>query len=337
MDTAEQEVSSTTILVIDDDPVAQTSLGALLSKEPYTLVYAEGGEDGIKKARQIKPDVILLDMMMPDIDGFEVCRKIRECASIAEIPIVMITTLDDRASQLEGIEAGADGFMSKPYDRLELVIRLKSITRLNRYRKLAEQRNKIEEMHKELLLSYDKTIEGWSQALDLRDEETEGHTLRVAEKTLMLANMMGIADDEQMQDIWRGAMLHDVGKLGVPDEILLKPGKLTDAEWSIMRQHPQHAYRWMKDIPFLKEAVVVPYSHHERWDGSGYPQGLKGEEIPLAARMFAVIDVWDAITSDRPYRKAFTREEAADHIKAGSGTHFDPNVVDVFLRHLHQF
>jgi len=181
-----------------------------------------------------------------------------------------------------------------------------------------------------LLISYDKTIEGWSQALDLRDEETEGHTLRVTEQTLKLARAYGITDGDHLQHIWRGAMLHDVGKLGIPDSILLKPGKLTDEEWTIMHKHPVYAYQWLSRIPFLKPALDIPYSHHEKWDGSGYPQGLKGQEIPIAARIFAIIDVWDAITSDRPYRKAMPLDEAYAYVLSQSGTHFDPYLVELF-------
>jgi putative nucleotidyltransferase with HDIG domain len=183
----------------------------------------------------------------------------------------------------------------------------------------------------ELSQAYDSTIEGWSHALDLRDKETEGHTQRVAKMTLKLAKAMGLSDKELVH-VHRGALLHDIGKMGVPDEILLKPGPLTEAEWKIMRQHPQLAYEMLAPIMYLKLALDIPYCHHEKWDGSGYPQGLQGERIPLAARIFAVVDVYDAVTSDRPYRKAWSKEKALEHIQSGSGSHFDPQVVRAFLR-----
>ncbi|MDK2980566.1 MAG: cyclic di-GMP phosphodiesterase [Chloroflexota bacterium] len=320
-----------TILIIDDDPIVRTSLNALLSTEPYELVFAENGIIGLEKAAKILPDAILLDVMMPGMDGFEVCRRLRENADLAEVPILIITTLDDRESRLNGIKAGADDYIPKPFDRLELVARLQSIVRLNRYRKIAEQRQELEELNKELLLSYDKTIEGWSKALDLRDKETEGHTERVTDKTMYLAHAMGLSEDFIKSHIWRGCLLHDVGKLGIPDAILLKEGPLTDEEWNVMRKHPVYAYEWLKAIPFLEPAIDIPYCHHEKWDGSGYPRGLKGEEIPVAARLFAIVDVWDAITSDRPYRKAMSREEAVQHILDESGKHFDPQIVKLFM------
>ncbi len=182
----------------------------------------------------------------------------------------------------------------------------------------------------ELSQAYDSTIEGWSHALDLRDKETEGHTQRVTKITLKLAQAMGL-NAEELVHIRRGGLLHDIGKMGVPDNILLKPGTLTDDEWKIMRQHPQFAYDMLAPIEYLKHALDIPYCHHEKWDGTGYPRGLKGEQIPLAARIFAIADVYDALTSDRPYRKAWSNEKTLEHIGALSGTHFDPKIVDLFL------
>ena len=191
----------------------------------------------------------------------------------------------------------------------------------------------LEDLHRsnvELSLAYDTTLEGWSKALDLRDKETEGHTQRVVDTTLRIAQSLGI-DDDELTHIRRGALLHDIGKMGIPDSILLKPGPLTDEEWKVMRRHPSYAYELLYPITHLRPALEIPYYHHERWDGSGYPQGFKGEQIPLPARIFAVVDVWDALTSDRPYRKAWTSKKALDHIRNQSGKHFDPKIVDVFL------
>ncbi|MBA4421329.1 MAG: hypothetical protein C0391_09300 [Anaerolinea sp.] len=183
----------------------------------------------------------------------------------------------------------------------------------------------------DLIIAYDATIEGWSRAMDLRDRETEGHTLRVTETTMQLARAMGIGE-EQMVHVRRGALLHDMGKLGVPDGILLKPGPLTDDEWVIMRQHPQFAFDMLSPIAYLRPALDIPYCHHEKWDGSGYPRGLKEEQIPLAARLFAIVDVWDALRSERPYRAAWPDEEVIGYIKSGSGNHFDPKAVEIFLK-----
>jgi HD-GYP domain-containing protein (c-di-GMP phosphodiesterase class II) len=166
--------------------------------------------------------------------------------------------------------------------------------------------------------------------MDLRDKETEGHTQRVTEMTIYLAREMGIREKEIVH-IRRGALLHDMGKMGVPDSVLLKPGPLTEDEWKIMKQHPVFAYVMLYPIEYLRPTIDIPYYHHEKWDGTGYPKGLKGEEIPLSARIFAIVDVWDALRSDRPYRKAWPKEKVSKHILSQSGTHFDPSLVRVFL------
>lgn len=183
----------------------------------------------------------------------------------------------------------------------------------------------------DLTLAYDTTLEGWSRAMDLRDKETEGHTQRVTEIALRLARRIGFSEEDLIQ-IRRGSLLHDIGKMGIPDSILLKTGPLSQEEWVIMRKHPGYAYELLYPIPYLRKALEIPYCHHERWDGTGYPQGLKGEQIPLAARVFAVIDVWDALTSNRPYRQKWSEEEVKKYLREQSGTHFDPKIVESFLQ-----
>jgi PAS domain S-box-containing protein/putative nucleotidyltransferase with HDIG domain len=188
----------------------------------------------------------------------------------------------------------------------------------------------------DLLQAYDATIEGWAYALDLKDEETEEHSQRVTRFSLHIARKMGIKDEELVH-VKRGALLHDIGKMGIPDSILLKPGPLTDEEWVVMRKHPFYAYEMLSWIDYLRPALDIPYCHHEKWDGSGYPRGLKGTAIPLPARIFAVVDVYDALTSDRPYRKAWSVEDTLALIKKDSGSHFDPEVVNVFLQEINSF
>lgn len=188
----------------------------------------------------------------------------------------------------------------------------------------------LERSYNEIQQAYDATIEGWAKALELRDRETEGHTQRVAEITLQLAKKLGVPDD-QLIHIRRGALLHDIGKIGVPDSILLKPGPLDESEWSVMRSHPEFANKWLGEISFLRPALDIPLYHHEKWDGTGYPKGLKGEQIPLAARIFAIVDVYDALTTERPYRPAWPKEKALAYIQEQSGKHFDPNIVAAFL------
>ncbi|MFN8412005.1 MAG: response regulator [Anaerolineales bacterium] len=322
---------TSTILIVDDEPTARQTIESILEGQGYLLEMAENGMQAIEKALEILPDVILLDVMMPGMNGFEVCRLIRADALLAEIPIVMVTALDDRKSLLSGLEAGADDYITKPYDRYELRARLLGITRLNRYRKLLDERANIEQAHVQLLAAYDATIEGWSRAMDLRDKETEGHTQRVTELTLQLCKMSGMDKDTLLQ-MRRGALLHDIGKLGVPDAILHKNGPLTSEEWEVMRRHPTYAYEMISPIEYLRPAIDIPYCHHEKWDGTGYPRGLKGEEIPLGARFFAVVDVWDALISDRPYRPAWDKQKTMDYIKAESGKHFDPKAVELFCK-----
>lgn len=191
--------------------------------------------------------------------------------------------------------------------------------------------NGLHRANTELALAYETTLEGWSRALDLRDKETEGHSRRVTEMTVRLASDMGVSEEE-LKNIRRGALLHDIGKMGVPDHILLKPGPLTEEEWKIMRMHPVYARDLLLPITYLKSALDIPYCHHEKWDGTGYPRRLKGEEIPLPARIFALVDVCDALQSDRPYRPGWPKEQVIEHVKSLSGNHFDPEVVEAFLK-----
>lgn len=319
------------VLIVDDEYIGRETLQSVLEGEGYELEMAENGLQAIEKAKKLLPDVILLDVMMPGMTGFEVCQRIRNDPQIAEIPIIILTALDDRESLLNALKAGADDFISKPFDRYELRARLMGITRLNRYQKLIQERAKLREANMQLLSAYEATIEGWSHALDLRDRETEGHSRRVTQLTVRLAQDLGISDDDIMH-IRRGALLHDMGKIGIPDSILHKPAALTDEEWTVMRKHPQLAYDMLYPIEYLRPALEIPLTHHEKWDGTGYPGGLKGEEIPIVARLFAVVDVWDALTSDRPYRPAWSQEEALTYIREQSGKHFDPQVVDLFFK-----
>lgn len=206
-------------------------------------------------------------------------------------------------------------------------------------RKQAEEKIKqllidLQKKNVELAHAYDATLEGWVRFLDLRDQETEGHTQRVTEMTIELAAQMGFTDSILMH-IRRGALLHDIGKMGIPDDVLRKPGPLNNEEWEIMRRHPVYAFQMLSPIQFLHPALDIPHHHHERWDGTGYPDQLRQDEIPLPARLFAIIDVWDALNSDRPYRKAWAPEKAFDYIKAQSGKHFDPQLVQIFLEFIH--
>jgi PAS domain S-box-containing protein len=607
-----------TILIVDDEPAGRAALEALLCGQGYQLAFARSGAEALEQATALGPDVILLDVMMPGLDGFEVCQRIRATPNLADVAVILLTALDDRDSRLRGLKAGADDFISKPFDRVELRARLRTITRLNRAHRLTVERSNfarvvdlspngllvvdasetirlanpaicqllgaeseadvvgaalrtviapqafdrtsewlrgilagpdqvahfettlsrrdgarvlveadagsfvwnsaaaaqivvrdiaehkqvearaqrevarlvalrsidaaitsgldlnltlgiildqvvdhlqidaaavllrapytqalaymvargvrreslpqpqlpigegcagyvalhrrllhlpsadddaaaaaqlqpplgaefptyygvpliikgqvegvlelfhrhphvpdaewlhfletiagqtavavehamlfqsMQRSHAELTRAYDTTLEGWARALELRDKETEGHSQRVTELTVRLARRMGLSEAE-LAHIRRGALLHDIGKMGIPDNILLKPGPLTEEEWVIMRRHPDFAYDLLAPVAYLRPALDIPYCHHERWDGSGYPRGLRAEEIPLAARIFAVVDVWDALRYDRPYRAAWPEEQVRERIRELSGTHFDSRVVEVFM------
>jgi PAS domain S-box-containing protein len=605
-----------TILIVDDEPVGRVALEALLLNQGYQLAFARSGREALDQAAAHPPDVILLDVMMPEMDGFEFCRRLRATPGLAEVPVILLTALADRASRLQGLEAGADDFISKPFDRIELRARLRAITRLNRAHHLAVERanfarvvnlspngilivdaaevirlanpamyrllgveadvtidgtalrtviaaeagdytsqslrgvlggaeqvarfettllrldgssvpveadvgsfvwnsgaaaqivvrditerkqaeayaqrqierlaalrsidatitssldlnltlgvildlavdqlqidaaavllrkpytqvleytavrglrkttlphaelaigegcagyvalhrrllhlpgtddaeaaglqppladkfptyygfplvikgqvegvlelfhstphapdaewlhfletiagqtnvavehamllRSMQHSHAELMRAYDTTLEGWARALELRDKETEGHSKRVTELTVRLARRMGL-DETDLVHIRRGALLHDIGKMGIPDSILLKPGQLTEEEWGVMRRHPGFAYDLLAPVGYLRPALDIPYCHHERWNASGYPRGLRGEEIPLTARIFAVVDVWDALRYDRPYRQGWPDARVREHIRTLAGTHFDPQVVEAFL------
>lgn len=319
-----------TILIVDDTPAGRETLEALLFQQGYQLEFASNGPDTLVMAEKLLPDLILLDVMMPGMSGYEVCEKLRSNPLLAAVPIVMVTALDDQNSRIEGIEAGADDFITKPFNRVELRARVKSILRLNRYRSLQEEKARLTNALENLHIAYEKTIQGWGRALDLRDDETQGHSRRVAELTEQLATRMNVPDDELIH-IRRGAILHDIGKIGIPDHILQKNGPLSEAEWEIMKKHPIYSYNMLSPIGYLQPAIDIPYAHHERWDGSGYPRGLRQEEIPLAARIFAVVDVWDALNSDRPYRSRWAPEKVIAYLKQQSGKHFDPQVLQAFI------
>ena len=318
------------ILIVDDTLTGRKALELLLKDEGYRLAFASNGAEALHRAGEFEPDVILLDVMMPGMDGFEVCQRMRSDPNLLDVPILMLSSLTERDDRLKGIGAGADDFISKPFDKVELLIRLRTITRLNRFRRLREEHARLESTLLALQQAYDATIEGWVQALDLRDKESEGHTRRVTEMTVQLARAMGI-DEEMISHYRRGALLHDVGKLGIPDSILHKNGPLTNEEQAIMRRHPEYAFQWLSRVDYLRPALSIPLAHHEKWDGSGYPRGLKGEAIPLEARIFAIVDVWDALLSDRPYKLAWSPKNAAEYIRSQKGIHFDPAIVDIFL------
>jgi putative two-component system response regulator len=320
------------VLYVDDYPLDRQLVRDALEREHGGFVVTEAASRVEFEAAIARGefDLVLSDFNILGYQGLQVLETVR--ARAAGVPVVIVTGTGSEEVAVEAMRLGAADYIIKSPKHIQrLPIAIHAV--LER-RALEEERTRsaeqLRELNAELLAAYNATIEGWARALDLRDRESEGHSRRVTELTLALAAKLGIPP-EQWVHIRRGALLHDMGKLGVPDRILLKPGALTEDEWMIMRQHPQYAQELLGQVSFLRPALDIPFCHHENWDGTGYPRGLRGEEIPLVARLFAVVDVWDALCSDRPYRPAWTRAQANAHLRSLAGTQLDPNIVPVFL------
>jgi putative nucleotidyltransferase with HDIG domain len=334
-------VASERILIVDDEPYVRTLMAAMLEKSNYATVLAANGMEAIEHVEQDPPyDLILSDIVMTGVDGIGLLERARELHP--NTPIVMVTAIHDVGVAISAMRKGAYDYLLKPFEKEQLLV---TVRRALDYRRLVQQnliyRHNLEQLVSartemlrqamaDLERSYDITLEALGDALDLKDAETEGHSRRVTAYTIALARHCGV-DLAQTRIIARGAFLHDIGKMAIPDAILLKPGRLDPEEQAIMREHCARGYQIVRKIPFLEEAAEIVYSHQEFYDGNGYPRGLRGDEIPLGARIFAVADTLDAITSDRPYRKARSYAIARDEISRCAGTQFDPNVVDVFL------
>lgn len=304
----------------------------------YRVLGVSHPDAGLQIVNEQPVHIVLADQQLPAMTGVEFLDRIR--LEHAETVRLLLTGQADVPAVMDAVNSGhVYRYVRKPWEPEDLQGILRQAAEhydlLTRCQHLTHQLRAANEDLKtanaEMIQAYDTTLEGWSRALELRDQETDGHSRRVSELAVRLARAMGM-DEAQLVHVRRGALLHDIGKVGIPDSILAKPGPLTDEEWDIMKRHASYGYELLARIPFLQEALVIPHCHHERWDGTGYPRGLKGEEIPLAARVFAVIDVWDALCCDRPYRKAWSEPEARAYIRSLAGTHFDPTVVEVFLR-----
>jgi len=329
------------ILVVDDEPAIRSIIAAMLTRLGYSPTVATNADDALQRLREDAAyDLVLSDIMMPGIDGIALLDRIT--SDHPDTPVVLITAVQDVHIATNAFRHGAFDYLLKPFERAQLE---RVVTRAVEHRRLHQQnllyRHNLEGMVsartdqlratlQELQRSYDITIEAMGDALDLRDQETEGHSRRVTAYTVALARALGV-DADQLRIIAHGAFLHDIGKIATPDRILLKPGRLEPDEMAIMRNHCRCGYEMVRKIPFLTEAAEIVYAHQERFDGTGYPRGLRGEEIPLGARIFAIADTLDAMTSDRPYRKGTTLSGAQQEIARCSGTQFDPRIVEVFL------
>jgi putative nucleotidyltransferase with HDIG domain len=329
------------ILVVDDEEPIRDFVSAMLTSANFVCSQAASGKEALALLDSGEEfELMLSDLMMPLMDGIALLEASKE--RFPDMPVVMVTAVTDVSIALNAIRNGAYDYLLKPFEREQLLATVRRALE-NRRLKLdnrAYQTNlealvtaRTEQLRKairELEESYDITLHALGDALDLKDRETEGHSKRVTLFTIAIAREMGLSS-EQVKVIARGAFLHDIGKMAIPDAILNKPGKLDTTEFEIMREHPYRGYVIVKRIPFLSEAAEIVYAHQEKFDGSGYPRGLKGEQIPLGARIFSIADTLDAMTSDRPYRAALPDSAAREEINAWSGRQFDPRVVEVFL------
>ena len=334
------------ILVVDDEELVRSAVAALLERSGYAATTTESAEEAIFRLQQDPDyDLVLSDILMPGTDGLALLDYI--CSDHPGMPVVMLSAIDDTFVVTNAFRRGAIDYLTKPFDHAELesiVMRAVEQGRLRKQNKIYRQNlesiasartGRLRSTMQDLERSYDITLEAMGDALDLRDAETEGHSRRVTAYTIALAQSVGL-EPEELRTIARGAFLHDIGKIATPDSILLKPGKLSEEEMTIMKQHCERGYEMVRKIPFLREAAEIVYSHQERFDGHGYPRGLRGEQIPLGARIFAIADSLDAMTSDRPYRKGTTFAAATAEIVRCAGLQFDPQIVQVFLAMPHE-
>lgn len=333
-----------TILVVDDEKQNLKLIESILVPLKYRVILAADGEEALVKVRSEKPDLVLLDIMMPKMDGFEVARRLKQDETTMIIPVVMVTSLGELEDKVKAIEAGADEFLVKPVESVELKARIKSLLKVKAYNDSVRDSQRILEIQvnektSELRNAYEKvkavtyeTINKLSRAAEYLDDSTSSHLQRISRYAEVVARELELGPDI-VESILYASPMHDVGKIGIPDRILMKPGKLTASEWEIMKTHSEIGAKILEgsDQPLIQTAEKIALTHHEKWDGSGYPHGLKGEEIPVAGRITAIADVFDALTSKRPYKEAFSLQKSLSIIKESRGTHFDPAIVDAFL------
>lgn len=306
-----------TVLVADDTESIRTLFVQLLASDGYRVVSASDGDEALAVAKQHRPDLFLLDVRMPGPDGLEVCRRLKAATETRLTPVILITGLADSSDRIEGIEAGADDFLTKPVNPHELRARVRALWRM---KQLIDELDSAEAAFMTLALT-----------IEARDPSTNGHCERLAHYAVKLGTALGLKGDD-LDALHRGGYLHDVGKVGVPDAVLLKPGRLTAEEFDIMRRHPLIGDTLCAPLQSLRRVRPIIKHHHERLDGSGYPDRLTGEDIPLLARIVAVVDVYDALTTDRPYRAALTHAVAVSELKGGVGSGlYDPRCVEAFL------
>ncbi|MFP4057447.1 MAG: HD-GYP domain-containing protein [Candidatus Brocadiia bacterium] len=311
------DAASRTVLVVDDIDTNRLALRQFLKPHGFRVVEARDGVEALEKVAQEPPDLVLLDIMMPRLNGLEVCRRLKSDPATRLIPVVFMTALDANEDHVRALEAGADDFLNKPFNRALLGARVGSLLRMKALNDQLEQAETV--------------LFSLARATEARDRFTERHVERVADHAVRLARCTGFPE-ERLDDVRHGGILHDIGKIGVPDAILNKPGPLTDEEFATMRRHPLIGYQICEPLKSLAGALPLIRHHHEKLDGSGYPDGLAGEDIPLSARIMAIADIYDALTSDRSYRKAMSHERAVEILRAdAAGGQLDPELVELYV------
>jgi putative two-component system response regulator len=340
------------ILLVDDETLYIDILADLL-KEDYTTVVAKSGAQALKRATDTPPpDLVLLDILMPGMDGYEVCRLLKEDPRTRGIPVIFLTVKSEVSDEIKGFELGAVDYVAKPMSPPIVRARVKSHLALHEAQQQLENQNerleqRVRERTEELNRTKDVAIFCMATLAETRDSETGKHILRTQNYIRILAQCLKqhprftgyLQYDSTIEMLYKTSPLHDIGKVGVPDRILLKPGKLDAGEWALMKRHAEYGHdallraeRELGSTDFLQMAREIAYTHHEHWDGSGYPQGLKGEEIPVSGRLMAIADVYDALINKRIYKEAYSHEKAIEIVRQSAGTHLDPDIVDTFLQ-----
>jgi putative two-component system response regulator len=335
------------IVIVDDNAVNLKLMDALVKRSGdqvggcSTLTFQDSAQ-GLAWCLANVPDLLIVDYMMPPPDGIEFIRRFRENPLNADVPVLMITADHEKETRYQALETGANDFLNKPIDNAEFKARLKNMLALRRSQKALQDRaawlaEKVSEATREILDREQEIVVRLSRAAEFRDPETSAHIQRMSNYSHLIARQLGLPDSE-CQLILQTAPMHDVGKIAIPDQILLKPGRLDEDELAIMRTHAQKGYEILSgsNSTLLDVASVIAYCHHEKWDGSGYPRGLRAEAIPLHGRIVAVADVFDALTTERPYKPAWEIERAVGFLKDGAGSHFDPECVTAFLARLEE-
>jgi two-component system, response regulator RpfG len=341
-DVARQEWSSGFVLIVDDRSTARSLLEGLARSLEQGLRVESYGDpnDALERASALTPDLIISDYRMPGMDGVEFTRRLRAIPRLADVPVVIVTVVEDRQIRYQALDAGATDFLTRPIDPQECRARCKNLLALRRSQRIISDRAKwledqVMQATRDIQVREQETLLRLARAGEYRDQETGFHIIRMAKYARAISEELNLSAME-CDEIESSAPMHDIGKIGIPDHILLKPGSLSEAENLIMRRHPILGYEILADSPsrYLQMGAIIALGHHERFDGTGYPQGLSGQAIPLPARIVAVADVFDALTSVRPYKKAWSMQEALDYIKSQIGGHFDPDCARAFLTRL---